>query len=258
VYVAGTSVLGTPVEPVAAAPARKKRGGLVALVIGAVVVIGGLFLKFGLPILVGTAVSGVLGGVFGGPFQKLPSDQRQALEQRFDAAVGETLKGLSDADTSAKVDSMLLAGLPRLGDELLADKVHLTVKLLKASDEATCARVARATASGKDDTEAMSAAINALDAVSIGRWFDINVSAIEAEAKGAPAQRTVAKADSDRVLGDVFARFSDTEAQQIGSLYNGSETSDADACSAFRALYTHIEELPAADLALAALYDVSP
>jgi hypothetical protein len=258
VYAAGTTVTGEPVAPITVGPEPKKRGGLIAAVIAGVLVILGLFLKFGLPILVGTAVSGVLGGVFGGPFEKLPADQKQALEQRFDAATKDILKGMSDAETMVKVDAMLTAGMPRLSDELLVEKVQLTVKLLKAADEPTCARVARATATGKGDDDAMSAAIGAMDTASIGRWFEINVSAVEAESKGSPAARTVAAEDSDRVLADVFTKFSDTESQQIGNLYNGAEVSDADACTAFRALYTHITELPPADLAIAALYDVSP
>ena len=113
-------------------------------------------------------------------------------------------------------------------------------------------------AAGKGYVAAMSAAIGTMHPVSIGRWFEITVSAIEAESKGSPAVRTVPAEDSDRVLADVFAKFSDTESQQIGGLYNGSEVSDADACNAFRALYGHITELPPADLAIAALYDVSP
>lgn len=194
----------------------------------------------------------------GGPFAKLPSDQQKALEQRFDAATGDIIKGLSEAETTAKVDAMLVAGLPRLSDKLLVEKVQLTVKLLNAADEPTCARVARATATGADDGDAMSTAIGAMDTVSIGRWSAYNVSAIEAEAKGSPDARSVPEADSSRVLDDVFGRFSETEAEQIGTLYQGAEVSDADACAAFRALYTHISELPAPDLAIAALYDVSP
>ena len=33
---------------------------------------------------------------------------------------------------------------------------------------------------------------------------------------------------------------------------------DADACGAMRALYRHIEDLPPADLAVAARYDITP
>ena len=257
-YPVGTTVLGTPAEPITLKAEPRRRRGLIAGIAAAVIALGALAVKFVIPLVLVTAVGGAIGTVFGGPFEKLPADQKQALEQRFDAAVGDSLKNLSDAETTAKVDAMLTAGLPRLADQELVDKVHLTAKLLNTADVATCATIARATATGKGDTPALTTALNALDTPSMGRWFEINVAAIEAQAKGTPPARTVDKAESDRVLGDVFARFSDVESQQIGSLYNGAEASDADACNAFRALYTHIEALPAADLAIAALYDVSP
>ena len=44
------------------------------------------FAKFGLPLLIGVAATGVIGNIFGGPYGRLPSDQQQALERRFDAA----------------------------------------------------------------------------------------------------------------------------------------------------------------------------
>ena len=246
------AVYGTPAEPtVAAASSPKKRRGLAAVLIGIVVV---AFLKIGLPILVGTAVSGVLGGVFGGPFEKLPSDQKQAFEQRFEAATGDTLKGLSDSEKLTKAQAMLQSGLPRLSDELLVERIHLTTKLLMASDVATCARVARATATGVQDEDALSTAVGAMDTASIGRWFEIAVSAIEADAKGSPPPRSVPQAETERLFGDVVATFSDNESRQLDTLFSGTAASDADACSAMRAFYTHIEELPAAELALVALY----
>jgi hypothetical protein len=256
-YPAGAFNYGTPAAPFAPAP-RKRRGLISGAIIGAVAVIGGLLLKFGLPILIGTAASGVLSGFFGGPFDRLPSDQRKALEQRIDAAIGDSLKDLSDAAASAKVTAMIGSGLPRLDDALLSEKIHLTVKLLNGADVATCARIARATASGAGDSDAIKTALGTMDTTSVGRWFEINVSAIEAEAKGAPPARTVATSDSDRVLGGVIARFSTVQTQEITDLYQGKEIPDAGACDAFRALYGHIDELPAADLAIAALYDVTP
>jgi hypothetical protein len=258
IYAAGTTVLGTPVEPIAAAPEPRKRGGLVAVVIGGVVVIGGLVLKFGLPILIGTAASGLLGGVFGGPFEKLPQDRQDALEKRIEVALGDSIKGLDDTAATAKVNALLAAGLPRLPDEDLTDKINLTVKVLTTADGPTCARLARANATGTSDEEAVSTAVGSLDAASIERWFDINITAVEAEAAGAPPARTADPDEVARVFQAAAGTFTETQAQHVDALYNGSEVSDADACDAIRAVYGAILTLPPADLALAALYDVSP
>jgi hypothetical protein len=229
---------------------------VLALVIVGVVVVGGLCLKVALGIVIGTAVSGVLGGVFGGPFEKLPADHKQTLQQRVEAATGDRFKGLSDADASTRLQEMVLSGLPRLDDELLVEKVHLTTKMLAAADVPTCARLARG--SGTRDADATGTALAAMDPVSVARWYDIVVSAIEAEAKGSPPSRTVATADGARVRSELFAKFSTSEGEQLQALYNGVKTSDAEACSAVRALYAHIEELPAGDLEVAALADVTP
>ena len=254
VYAAVPSAPGAVTAPPSP---TNRRNGIIAAIAGGIVLVGALLLKFGLPILLGTAVSGVLGGVFGGPFEKLPQDQQQVLEQRFEAAVGDTLDGLSEAESATRIDAMMTAGMPRLGDELLVEKVHLTARLLNGADEASCAGIARATAAGVVDEEGMSAALQAMDTPSVGRWFEINVSAMEAEAAGTPV-RAVDTAEANRVLGDVIGAFSETEGQQIADLYDGGEVADADACNAMRALYRHIEELSGADLSIAALYDVTP
>jgi hypothetical protein len=238
-----------------AEPAGKRRRGIVVVALGAVAF---LVVKFIVPILFATAVGGVLTGVFGGPFEKLPSDQKRALETRIDASTGEAFKGLSEVEQSSRIDAMYRSGLPRLTDELLVEKVHLTVTMLNAADVATCARVARATATGVNDRPALEAALNAMSGEAVGRWFEISVSAIEAGANGSPPERTVVQADSDRVLAALGATLSDTEGRQVRALYDGSQASDDDACGAVRAIYMHMEELPAADLSIAALADVAP
>jgi hypothetical protein len=250
------AVYATPIAPqTPAAPAARRRGGILLVALGAGVA---LFLKLILPILLGTAVSGVLTGVFSGPFDKLPADQKQTLEQRFEAAAGDTFEGLSEAETATRIDAMIRSGLPRLSDELLVEKIHLTSKLLMAADVPTCARVARASATGGNDGKALHDAVNALDTPAIGRWFDITVSAIEAAAADAPPERTVPQREADRVLGDIGGRFSEAEGRQFTALFSGGEVNDEDACGAARAIYNHMEELPPADLALAALFDASP
>lgn len=252
VYRANYTPPVVPEVPLTASSTRRR--GVMVVALGAVVA---LLLKVVVPILVGASVSGVLTGVFGGPYDRLPTEQKQALEERFRASTGDTFDGLSDAERSSKVDAMFQSGLPRLSDELLVEKVHLTAKMLNAADASTCARVARATATGAADPDAVLVAVEGLDSQAVGRWYEIAVSAIEAAANQAPAQRTVVQAESDRVLGNLFARFSAVEARQIADLSGGTAT-DADACAAIRAFYTQMERLPAADLSIAALADSSP
>jgi hypothetical protein len=247
----------TPDGAAAVPPGGRRRAAWPAAIAAVVVALVALLFKFGLPLLVGTAVSGVLGGMFGGPFEKLPADQRQALEQRFDVALDGSLEGRSDRDVALMVDAMLSSGLPRLGDDLLTERLHLTQGLLDGADTATCARIARAAVTGGIDRDAMTTALDAMDAASVGRWFDINITAIEANAAADPV-RSVDVAEVDRVMGDVFARLTDQEAQQLTALYGGGDVPDADACDAFRAIYRTMASLPPHDLAVAALVDVSP
>jgi hypothetical protein len=256
VYPATFTAPGEPsAGPVTPAPKRSRRGIGILAAVGVGLVAA--FVKFGIPLLIGAAASGVLGSVFGGPYGRLPSDQQQAFEQRFNAAIGSRLDGVPDAQRTGKVDAMITSGLPRLADEPLVDKIHLTVKLLTAADEATCARIARGTAAGTGDADALLKALEALDVASIGRWYDINIQAIEAEAASTPV-RALDAAEAERILGDMIGAFSEAESAQLTALYGTGPATDADACGGMRALYRHIEDLPPADLAVAARYDVSP
>jgi hypothetical protein len=236
----------------------KRRRGIIGVGAALLTALVAIFAKFGLPLLVGVAASGVLGSVFGGAYDKLPSDQKHALEARFDAAVGNSLDGKSDAEKTAAIDAMITSGLPRLDDAPLVDKIHITVKLLNATDEATCAKLARATATGKEDSDALLKSLESLDTDAVGRWYDINIQAIEADAASKPV-RTADNAAAERILTTIASGLSATEAAQISALYSGTgSASDADACGGIRTLYDRIDGLPPADLAIAALYDASP
>jgi hypothetical protein len=249
---------GPPAAPPAGPPAAPKgRRWVLGVATGAAVVAVAILLKLALPLLIGTAVSGVLGNVFGGAYSKLPADQQQALQRRVDAAIGTRLDGVPDAEQSTRIEAMVRSGLPRLSDAPLVEKVHLTVKVLSATDEATCARIARGIATGVADKDATLKALEAVDVDSIGRWYDINVQAIEADAASTPV-RAVDPNDSERILTGIASGFSTAEAEQVGALYRGGEVSDGDACGGLRAFYRHVETLPAGDLAVAALYDVAP
>jgi hypothetical protein len=257
----GEAPSGTSSGP-AAPPPRPgaARRGLLGIAAAAAVAVGALVVKFGLPLLVGAAAGGLLDGVFGGPFEKVPEDQRQALQQRLDAAFGDRLDGKSADQVMAEVDRALSAGLPRLGDAQLVDRLLLSGTILRAADVPTCATIARASASGLPAPEAMASAIEGLPPESIARWFDINVSAIEAELAGAPPLRTADPAQVDRIAAGLITSMDPAEAELLGDLYGGqgSTMTDDDACGGVRALYDRMVTASDADRAVLALYDVSP
>jgi len=137
------------------------------------------------------------------------------------------------------------------------ERLHLTLKVLAGTDVATCARVARAITSSVDDNDATMKAVEALDVASIGRWYDINVQAIEADAASTPV-RSVSDADANRILATVVGALTPTEEAQVVATNGAGPVGDEDACGAIRALYRHIEALPPADVAVMALYDAAP
>ena len=114
---------------------------------------------------------------------------------------------------------MITSGLPRLPDEPLVDKIHLTVKLLDRGRRGDlCADREGDRVGHVADAEALLKGLEALDVDSIGRWYDINIQAIEAEAASTPA-RAVDPAEAERVLGGMIGAFSEAEAAQLGALY---------------------------------------
>jgi hypothetical protein len=243
-------------------PPKPRRRGLAAAIAGVFVGIGALLAKFGLPVLLGAATTGLLSGAFGGPFDKIPSDQQHALEARFNTAVSDSLHGLSDAAASAKIVSLVKGGLPRLGDDLLVERLELSSRLFATTDLATCAKIARATAKGDTDNNAVASALGSMSATEIGRWFDISVSAIEAESAGAPAVRKPDQVEIERISTEVLGALDATATANVRVLYGSSttisDTTDEQACGAVRSLYAAMAALPQADRAVMALYDVAP
>lgn len=233
---------------------RGRAIGLTAAVVAGVAVLG----KLGIGFLTATVVGGALGLAFGGPFERLPADQKQQLEQRFDAAVGKTLDGLTDAQETAKVEALVSSGLVRLDDEPLVERMGLFIAMLKQSDDATCAALARTMGGGQPDDAVVEKSVNSLDTASLGRWYEINLSAIEAEARGTPAARTADVAEVDAIFTKVVPMLSASDTQALVALSEGSEVTDADACAAFRNLYALVGDLEDRELAVMARYDVSP
>jgi hypothetical protein len=236
-------------------PARRSRVRAAIVGIGAVVVVlGGKIL---LGVVTGAVVSSTLGAVFGSPFQRLSSEQRTQLEARLTAAVGSSFDGLSDADKQARILTLLKAGLPRLSDTILIERVQLFTTALQGADPSSCAAVARGSLLGRPDEAAAEKVIGGLETTSFGRWVEINVQAIEAEKSGAPPARTVSSTASEAMYQAILGVLSGKDTATITLVTTGGTAADADVCTAMRDLYNAGRTLGPADLATFALSDVA-
>jgi hypothetical protein len=229
---------------------------LIALIAIAVKVVLGL--------TAATVVGLGLNAVFGGPFEKLPGDQQQQLQTRFDAAVGDGLRNLSDAEAATKVQSMEFGGLPRLDDATLVDYESIWSEAIAKADPAACADAAK-TRSGAISKPTTDKILSSLDTTRLVRWFDIEVSAIAASAKGAPAARTVSQAASDEMTTALLAKLSSADVATLQAMSGSAEASgspagvsDTAACTAYADYYAAGMALDPTNQAVFALSDVSP
>jgi hypothetical protein len=236
-------------------PARRSRVRAAIVGIGAVVVVlGGKIL---LGVVAGAVVTSTLGAVFGSPFQRLPTEQRTQLEARLTAAVGSSLDGLSDTDKQARIVTLLKAGLPRLSDTILIERVQLFTTALQGADPSSCAAVARGSFLARPDDAAAAKVIGGLETTSFGRWIEINVQAIEAQKSGTPAARTVASTASQAMYQALLGALPSTDIATITLVTSGGTAADADVCTAMRDLYNAGRTLGPTDLATFALIDVA-
>lgn len=249
---------GAPESVVAPPPARPRGRILAAAGIVAAVVIG-LALKFVLPLVVGGVVGSAISGAFGGPWERLPTDVREAYEQRMEAAAGSQLDGLSDAQIATKIDGWLAGGYPRLDDARLVRHLELAVQALGATDEATCAAFGRHSLVGAAFTDESEAKlVGALDSAATVEWVGLNVDAIEAELRGFPEAVAVSGAESDALVTKLLDRLTEAELATFAALGGGESATDPDTCGAIRSLYNGILVLDPADKALMARIDVQP
>ena len=245
----------SPSTPPKASGARK---GIVGIGIAIAVFVAAFALKFGFGFLVGSAAAGVFGAAFGGPWDHLPAETRDQLNQRAEAAISASASGLSDAEKEAKAVEMGRQGLARLDDQTLIRRVELYKAALDATDEATCAAVMRSSMTGSIAEDDAQAVVGAFTTEQFGEWAEIWVQALEAEAAGVPAVRTVSDGDSSAMYEAIFAGVSDDELATIQALSVGTTVTDAEACQANRALYGAGLGLDDANLAAFALTDVAP
>jgi len=218
-----------------------------------------LMVKVVVPLVLGGVAASAVGSLFGGPWDRLPSDTQSRLEQRFDAAVGDSFKGLSDTDRATRIETLLRGGLPRLDDQTLIRRLQIESASLDATDEKTCAAFAQEFVKGHVTTETSRKVLGSLDTAKYGEWIEINVSAIEAQSKGTPSQRLASQAEteamSSALLGRVPAQHLATM-QALGA--GGSTVLDAASCSAARAVYAAGLGLDPQTLATLARVEVSP
>ena len=252
-----------PPEAAVAGGAEQTRSGLstrrAGLLVAGLGALGLLALKFVLPLVIASIAAQSLGAVFGDPYARLPSDVREEFDERVDAAAGERFRGLSDDEQLAMVQGLVARGLARLDDATLVAYFRLASTAFQRTDVSTCATVARAMFVGATPSaETNLKVVGALDEAGIRQWVDISVEALEAEARGHPAARTVTDASIDPLVADVVGQMTAGDLETVGAIAGGETVSDVSACSAIRGYFGAVLALPPAELALMARYDVSP
>jgi hypothetical protein len=244
-----------PVEPPKKS-SMKLVGAFVAVVAAA---LGAIFVKFVLPLLLVGAAGQVFDSAFGGPYMRLPGDVRSGFESRLEAALGATLKDQSDAQQTATIQGHVKAGLPRLSTSLVDANFRLTSKAIGAVDVASCAAVSRAVVTGAEPPDAAATAmINTLSDSELQQWFEIRVSAIEAQARGTPDQVLVTDETVAPLYDELFAVMDPANIDTIGKIATGETVEDEALCTAIRDLYASVLTLSTEDALLFAQYDVSP
>jgi hypothetical protein len=255
---AGPAWHGQDQPPATAAHAGRKRAALVGVIIVAAAAMGAVALKVLTGVLVAGIAAQALTGLFGGPYARLPSDVRNGFEHRVDAAVGDRIEGLSAPQTEARIEALLVDGLPRLDDETLVARLRLQVQALDAADTATCAAFTLSDLGVARPTDEVSMAfIEGLDDASLTRWVEIQVAALEAAGRASPAARTVTT-EADELIAAVTEMVPAADLDSIVALTSGASVSDAAACSAGRAIYHGVLALEPDDLAVVARFQVSP
>jgi hypothetical protein len=227
----------TPVTP----PPQKRSRTLMGVVGGVAAVIGVVAVKVGIGFVAAGVVSGAISSVFGGPFSRLPSDQRQQYESRMKSAVGDRLDGLSDSEASKKVQDWIADGLLRLDDARLVHRMDLEISALNRADVAVCATFSRQALGGLEvSADTSQTLINALDTAALGDWIGINVEALEAELHSSPPQVRISEQAAGSAMVALFRRLPDTTQTAISRIAAGEALADAAACGAVRAVYVSV------------------
>lgn len=247
----------TPPTTPAPSPGRRTSGrakaavGIVAA-IGAAV--GGKFL---LGFLAASVAGTAIASLFGGPWEKLPSEIRSAYEDRIEAAVGNRVDGLSDQEAGERIAGWVTSGYLRLDDDQLIRRLELQTAALERADLATCAGFGRSSLKGEVAPDEVGLGlVGSLEQAGTVEWIGLNVTAIEAEMKGQPAQRRVSENEANAAFMDLFGRLTKADVEELTTI--GAGTPDADVCGAVRQLYAAALTLDRAQLEVIARYDIQP
>jgi hypothetical protein len=238
---------------------RRRFGRVVWLAgIGAAVV-ASLGIKVLVGLLAGSVATTAFGAFFGGPWDHLPSDVRSDYEARLQAAVGDQIKGLPEAQAADRIQAMVRQGLTRVDSQALVRHLTLEVAALDATDVATCAAFGRASISGQTQkADVGQRLVSALDAESYQEYVGINIAGVEAEARQSPPVRPV-DPSGDAILGRLLAGLPSAQLATLQAMATSSAaTSDAAACAVIRSVYDAVVRLSPADLAIVARVDVGP
>ena len=185
----------------ALAPKRRPRGVLV----GGIMAIAGIGGSLGAKLLFGLLAANVAGAaasaLFGGPWDKLPGDVKNAYEQRLETAIGHRLDGMANAQQETQVAAWLRSGYSRLDDRRLTRHLELEVDALIKADVGTCATFGRSSISGTPiDSSTSNKIVGSLDQASMVEFLGLNVEAIEAELRGSPTPIHVTSAQTSAEL----------------------------------------------------------
>lgn len=255
----GFAAVSSPAAAGATPPARPRNRTRWGLVVGGATALGALAVKVLIGFLAVSVAGQALGALFGGPYDRLPSDVRSGFELRLDSALGSQLNGLSDADRTARVQALIDDGLPRLDDATLVARFGLLGQAIDQTDVATCAAFARADFGGTQASDEVSTKlVSGLDDPSLQRWVEINIEAIEAAARGAPPAHVITADDANAQLTTLVDGLSAADQATSSSLTSGGTVTDADACAVERSLDQGTLALAPADLAVMARLVVSP
>jgi hypothetical protein len=252
------NVLSDPAVPGETPPPKR---GPRAAIVGAIAVVAALVAGIGGKLLLGllaTSVAGAaLSAVFGGPWDKLPSDVRNRYEDRLEAAVGSRLDGLSKEQQATQVEAWLHSGYVRLDDTRLVRHLELEVDALSKTDVSGCASFGRSSITGKRiDDDTSDKLVGALDQASMVEFLGMNVDAIEAELRGAPPPLHVTDVQTSPILQQMLTGLNPAEIQTLANLNAGQSATDAEVCTAIRSLYRQALALDPGSKAILARLDV--
>jgi hypothetical protein len=235
---------------------RKRTGRRAALITG-IAILAGLTLKIGTGLLVTGVAGSALGTMFGGPYQRLPSEYRQEIESRMRTAVPGIDK-MPSAEVGTRITALVSDGLLRLDDASTVTYWSAIGTALNRADTPRCAAVARESIGGGSTSPGSVASKlpETLDVPTLESLLTVTVSAIEASSRQSPDRRTVDEAVARPLINRFAAGLTPSEIGDLGQLDSGSLPEDR-ACASARAVFRAVGTLGPRDQATLVRYLLS-